>query len=207
MSRKKGSGATKTNDPVEQDSLEIRDRLHAGWEPLQDKCALPFIHWRSLIAQRNDCAKRLNAGEGDKWTRKRLGHLEREIDEEWRYLGAALGAIKDADLPDKLATLAKAVQPAVHAWQAEAARQIEYAYLLEGSDSKVLPLLFATRFRNEKGQTITVRGKVNITAQKLYDHLRTQGYTMSIHGVRRFLRDTLQVTLRSEQGKRPRDDR
>ena len=49
-----------------------------------------LIHWRNLIAQRDDCARRLQNGEGDKWTRKRREQLNTEIDKTWRRLGEAL---------------------------------------------------------------------------------------------------------------------
>jgi hypothetical protein len=47
-----------------------------------------------------------------------------------------------------------------------------------------------------------IKGKVNITLQELLDHLRAHGHTPPRDSVRRFLRTTLHVTLRSEQGKR-----
>lgn len=47
--------------------------------------------------------------------------------------------------------------------------------------------------------------KVNLTVERLYQHLRAQRHTMTRHELRRFVRETLQVTLRSERGKRRRD--
>jgi hypothetical protein len=127
MPRKKGSGAIKPIDAAKQDPFEIRRSLHAGGEPTRDKHALLFVRWRSLCAQRDDCAKRLKAGKGYKWTRNQLKQLDREIDDTWRKLGAALAAMSDAEVSDKLAILSKSARPAVYAWQKEATRQIEYA--------------------------------------------------------------------------------
>src|SRR6266496_3736083 len=138
MSRQKGSGAIKTIDAVKQDPFEIRRVLHAGGKPTKDKHALLFLRWRGLCAQRDDCETRLKAGKGDKWTRKRLKQLVREIEDKWRELGAALGALSNQDLSDKLAILSKAAQPAVHGWRKEATRQIEIAHLLESDNDKVL---------------------------------------------------------------------
>ena len=56
--RPKG-GAVKSIDPTKQDSFEIRRRLHAGCEPIRNKHALLFIHWRNLRAQHDDCAQLL----------------------------------------------------------------------------------------------------------------------------------------------------
>jgi len=44
--------------------------------------------------------------------------------------------------------------------------------------------------------------KVNVTPHDLHQHLRAQGYTMTLHDVRRFVRDELQVRLRGERGRR-----
>lgn len=117
MPRPKGSGAIKLIDAGKQDPFEIRRALHAGGEPTRDADALLFVDWRNLIAQRDDCAQRLKAGAGDKRTRKRLKQLNREIDDKWRELGVALGALSDAQLSEKLAILSKTAQPAVHGWQ------------------------------------------------------------------------------------------
>jgi len=127
MPRKKGSGAIKPIDAAKQDPFEIRRSLHAGGEPTRDKHALLFVRWRSLCVQRDDCAKRLKAGKGYKWMRNQLKQLDREIDDTWRKLGAALAAMSDAEVSDKLAILSKSARPAVYAWQKEATRQIEYA--------------------------------------------------------------------------------
>jgi len=59
--------------------------------------------------------------------RNQLKQLDREIDDTWRKLGAALAAMSDAEVSDKLAILSKSARPAVYAWQKEATRQIEYA--------------------------------------------------------------------------------
>ncbi|PYK16627.1 MAG: hypothetical protein DME55_11850 [Verrucomicrobia bacterium] len=40
------------------------------------------------------------------------------------------------------------------------------------------------------------------TTEKLYEYLRELGHTMTRHDVRCFVRNTLQVTMRSERGKR-----
>jgi len=265
MARTRGGGAIKPIDAAKQDPFEIRRRLHAGGEPMRDKHALLFIHWRNLIAQRDDCAKRLKAGEGDKWTRKRLKQLNREIDDKWRELGAALGGMRDADLSDKLAILSKAARPAVYGWQKEATRIIDILHLASGSalpvESKpapnrellaarqteqaaLTPAQRAERIRKrdaaakayeawlntaegraeqaetqaehaatistlkkivtpESDKVLSLAGSnVSATAQKLFDHLRALGYTMTVHDVRRFVRDKLEVTLRSERGKR-----
>jgi hypothetical protein len=249
--------------------------------------------------------KRLKAGEGDKWTRKRLKQLRREIEHKWRELGAALGAMNDVELSETLAILSKTARPAVYGWQEEATRQIEYAHLLgdkpKGSSASANPnlelieqrkseqeamtaarraerirerdaaarayeqyvhtaegraeqdpqkrlsdfyakypqykakkptrkqqaeqarrqreqaakfvpvpipqtskiLSLAGAERNDEGEIVRViRGKVNLTPRELHDYLRKQGYTMTLQDVRRFVRDTLKVKMRSEQGKR-----
>jgi hypothetical protein len=57
--------------------------------------------------------------------------------------------------------------------------------------------------KGEAGKTLSLAGsELKVTAQKQYDHLHAQGHRMTLHDVRRFVRDTLQVELRSERGKR-----
>jgi hypothetical protein len=244
--RPKGSGVISTIDAAKQDPVEIRERLHVGGEPVRvrDEHARLLIAWRDLIAQRDDCVKRLGAGEGTKQTRKRLTRLRCEIADKWRQLGDALGAMNDAELSDKLAVLSEATRPerpSVFAWQEEATRQIELVCLvganrnslaaevrsgrlLEGNwpNSKVLPLAGRIKADSEdaarqllnrlrkQGHTVSldkdgviVHGKVNITAQRLFAHLKEEcGFTMTIDDVRRFVRDRLRVTMRNERGKR-----
>jgi hypothetical protein len=108
--RKRGSGVLKTIDAAKQDAFDIRRRLHFGGEPTRDSIAQLLMRWRNLCAERDDCEKRLKAGQGDRWTRSRLRGgtwlngtrkfkgLYQEIDEAWRELGAALGALSDAEL-------------------------------------------------------------------------------------------------------------
>ena len=70
--RPKGGGAIKTINAAKEGPFEIRRTLHAGGEQVRGWHAQLFTRWRSLCALRDDCEKRLDAGKGDKWTRKRL---------------------------------------------------------------------------------------------------------------------------------------
>ncbi len=117
----------------------MRQMLHAGGEPVKDYAANLLIHWCNLIAQRDDCAQRLENGEGDKWTRKRCKQLNAEIPETWRKLGEDLikssGAANSnsADLSEKLELLSKVARPPVFAWQKEAVRVVQSLSLLRGA--------------------------------------------------------------------------
>lgn len=197
----------KKKEPVAFDAVEIRRILHAGGEPTRDPCAQLLIHWRNLIAQRDDCAKRIAAKDQtvSKWTRKTLKRLNREIDETWqqigvetwRQLGEKLAKLDEQQLADAFASLADAARPVRFPWHKEATRLAELAYLLDGNCKKSL-------LADSTDKTSGLKGKaVNLTTSKLLEQLHAQGHkTVTPHDLRRFVRDTLQVTLKSEQGKR-----
>jgi hypothetical protein len=188
MSRPKGSGAIKSIDSKKQDSVEIRNLLHGG-EPTRDADALRFIHWHGLVAQRADCVKRLKAGQGTKWTRKRLKQLNREIDDKWRELGVTLGALSDGQLSEKLAILSKAARPPMFPWQVETTRLVEINLLLDRS--------------TPGSKTLQLHGKeLNLTARQLHEQVCAEGYNVSLHDLRQFVLRRLNVTFQSERGKR-----
>lgn len=222
---------------------------------------------------------------GGKWRGKRFQGIERQIDEVWRQLGAALAPMPNEELSSTFELLARASRPAVEAWREEATRLVEAAYLQavaqpaqpvssaetasvapeelyeqlcnEGltmltrtagggmhfcspesapKDAERATLEHARRFlhrlqtsaqrvkkkKQEQQQRDLEDGKViradkvlslagesvNRTANTLLKALRANGHTVSIndadalHELRRFVRDTLNVTLRSERGKR-----
>jgi hypothetical protein len=189
MGRPKGSGAIKQIDPAKQDFVGIRNLLHAGRNSVRDEHADLFFRWRGAVALRDDCAKRVKSGEGTKWTRKRLKQLEREVDEKWRELGATLGGMSDEQLSRQLAVLSEAARPSVYGWQQEATRLVEAAVLLDRSTGR--------------SKTMQPQGKtVNLTSSKLHEQMSAEGFNVTMHDLRQFVRDVLKVTLLSERGKR-----
>jgi hypothetical protein len=189
MPRPKGSGVLKTIDG--QDAFEIRRALYAGAEPVRARHAELFLRWRDLVAECKRCAERLKTAEGDKRMRKQLSELESARDATWQAFRESCASGSDNEVADKMAKLAEAARqaagPAAYPWQMEATFQVEIAYLLEGEEDKVSSL---------------AGSKVKITARQLFNYLRKCGHRMTFGQVQKFVRDTLQVTLRNERGKR-----
>jgi hypothetical protein len=200
------------------DTVAIRNSLDvSGALPVLSEAAVRLIRWRQLIAQRDNCAKLIAAkAKGQtvtKWTRKQLKTMLRQhkqlVNDKWCELGVELGGLSNEQfqavlsqaLEQHLRHLRLSSQPPVFGWQAEATRLLELAYL-NGEEDKPTSL---------KGAT------VNMTARQLAEHLGAIGYSIftqsgsdsadkarlsALHNLRRFVRDTLQVTLRDERGKR-----
>jgi hypothetical protein len=98
--------------------------------------------------------------------------------------------MRDEQLSTKLARLSEAARPSVYDWQQEATRLVEAAVMLDRSTGR--------------SKTMQPQGKtVNLTASQLQEQMRAEGFNVvTMHDLRRFVRDVLKVTLRSERGKR-----
>ena len=155
MGRTKGSGALKLID--DQDAVEIRRILDAGGKPERDPKAQAagkperwlerapnvelLIRWRSLVSQRDDCAKRIAAKDKTvtKWTHKTRKRLNREIEETWQQLGAELAKLEPQQLADALARLANAARAPAFPWQKRATELVAIAMLRDDGSSRLLP--------------------------------------------------------------------
>src|SRR5713101_1341409 len=123
------------------DLFTQRRMMHAGGEPLKGEVTNSLIHWRNLIAQRDDCARRIKAGEGTEHTSKQHGQLYDEIVETWQQLGVELekldaGNWQSERLSKTFALLAKAARPAVFLWQKLALTIVQRHVLSEGGASQ-----------------------------------------------------------------------
>jgi hypothetical protein len=206
MARPKGGVIKSVN--AAGDTVAIRNRLHLGGTPpaLSD-AALLLIRWRNQIAQRDECAKLIAAKAKDQtvteWTRKQLKTMlkqhEQLVNDKWRELGVALGGLSNEQFQAALSQaleqysehLRLSSQPPIFGWRKEATRLLELAYLLNGDEDKPTSL----------------KGAIdNRTAHQLAEQIRANGYSgftlHQLHQLRKFVRETLQVTLRDERGTR-----
>jgi hypothetical protein len=151
MPKVKGSGALKFLDPT-WDNATVRQTLLTGREPATVEDAVTgkrvprppqlrwskqqgcftgppeslLLLWRNLVAQRDDCAKRIKNGTATKWTPKRLRGLDKEIRATWEQIGAATEKMN----PEQLAQLF-AMPPRVYTWQEAATAIVELHVLLD----------------------------------------------------------------------------
>jgi hypothetical protein len=151
------------HDAIDVEIAGIRKHVEEAQRPL---------YMRSLIAQRDDCARRINTNEGTKWTRKRF----RQLNAELKVLGHEEASVS-----------ASPIQPAFP-WQLELTRIIELADLLDGTDED--------KTTSPRGKAI------HLTAADLQQRLRELGHRVDVRTLRRFLREKLEVKLAGEQGRR-----
>jgi hypothetical protein len=154
-----------------------------------------LLHWRNLVAQRDDCARRIENGTATKATRRRLPQLNKEIRATWAEVRATCETMK----PDKIAKLFAVSRP-VYGWQEAATAIIELYVLLDRSANADKTVSLAEK-------------RVELSTKELLRLLEDNGHSiwkdddLAQHYLRRFVRDNLCVTLRSERGKRSSDNK
>lgn len=113
----------------------------------------------NLIAQRDDCAERINAGEGTKWTRKRLRQLDAELKDHRNEVASFDGA---------------SLMPAFP-WQLDLTKLVEDAVYVDGTGKDKTTCL--------RGKTI------DRTATDLQLKLQELGHRVDVRTLRKFLRE------------------
>jgi hypothetical protein len=186
MSRPKGDGAIKFIEATKQDDVAMRRMLRRdfAWQ----EQATAYVFQAYLLG---DTPKTLTEHEREAALATALANSKRDLElVEQRKREQA--AMTRAEFDERMR------KHGVAEYKQWRRRRGAAGFVLAhtAQSDKVLALAG----RDSEGRVI--KGKVNITLRELRDHLRVQDHTPPIDSVRRFLRTTLHVTLRSEQGKR-----